>query len=535
MSPSIPQSSPESLAHRLPAKALRPAVRIALASFAGSALLASAVSPAAAQVFGPGPDDPALFDTVINLPEDRPSISGSVGNDSGDLTPTTQLNVASGGSVGRLFNAFSGSEVNISGGSVNPAFNAFPGSEVNISGGSVGPAFNARTGSEVNISGGVIGRGFNAESGSDVELIGGEFILNGVPYSGSTITLGDDDVFTGTLSDGSAFVFSPLVADTLSGVTLTAAPLPAPVTTLQTVTTDLSGGLSGLRAGQELTLQAGGVLRDNFAVVDATLNIQDGVVGSGVEAARGKVTISGGSVGDDFEAFSGSVVTISGGSVGDAFEAFSGSVVTISGGSVGDAFDANAGSEVTISSGNVGRFFAALSGSKVTISGGSVSIFLSAFSGSEVTISGGSVGIGFNAFSGSLVNISGGSVGSVVAHSDSVVTISGGSVGGRFEVEASSEVNLLGTEFFLNGLLLDELTLGETLTISDRDVTLSGILADGSPFSFDLNSTDQRGEDFFAPGAILTVTLVELIVPEPSALALLLPGGATLVRRRRRV
>ena len=83
MSPSIPQSSPESLAHRLPNRAPRLAVQIALASFAGSALLAGVVSTAAAQVFGPGPDDPALFDTVINLPEDRPSISGSVGNDSG--------------------------------------------------------------------------------------------------------------------------------------------------------------------------------------------------------------------------------------------------------------------------------------------------------------------------------------------------------------------------------------------------------------------------------------------------------------------
>ena len=277
-----------------------------------------------AQVNGSGPSDSALFDIVINLPP-APDI-GSVQTIGGVTDQTTQLNVMDGGSVVFGFDAQSGSEVNISGGNVGGCFDAFFGSEVNISGGTVGGGFDANSGSEVNISGGTVGGGFDAESGSvvtisggtvsaafdaqsgsDVELIGGEFLLNGDPFTGSSITLVDgDDVFTGTLQDGSAFVFSPLSIDTLSGVTLTTVALPTLDTTPRVVNTDISAGPSGLRAGQSLTLQDGGVLGDNFAAVDATLNIEGGVAGPAMETARSTVNISGGEVGFGFEALSGS-------------------------------------------------------------------------------------------------------------------------------------------------------------------------------------------------------------------------------------
>ena len=45
--------------------------------------------------------------------------------------------------------------------------------------------------------------------------------------------------------------------------------------------------------------------------------------------------LSGGAIGEDFDAFVGSTVSISGGSVGDGFDAHSGSTVNISGGSLG--------------------------------------------------------------------------------------------------------------------------------------------------------------------------------------------------------
>ena len=162
----------------------------------------------------------------------------------------------------------------------------------------------------------------------------------------------------------------------------------------------------------------------------------------------------------------------------------------------------------------MGSSFDAESGSVVNISGGEVGSSFDAESGSVVNISGGEVGFGFDAFGGSVVNISGGVVGDIFAAFD------------------GSEVNLLGSEFFLAGELIDASTLDGAFTISDRAVTLSGILNDGSLFSFDLNPIESSGNDFFASGATLTVTVAS--VPEPSsALALLGLSGLTMLRRRR--
>ena len=61
-------------------------------------------------------------------------------------------------------------------------------------------------------------------------------------------------------------------------------------------------------------------------------------------------------------------------------------------------------------------------------------------------------------------------------------------------------INLFGTDFVLNGV-----PLVGSMTIDDRDVILSGLLADGSAFSFDLNSTFTLDEDFFSPYATLTL------------------------------
>ncbi len=154
---------------------------------------------------------------------------------------------------------------------------------------------------------------------------------------------------------------------------------------------------------------------------------------------------------------------------------------------------------------------------------------------------GGSVGLGLTVFDGSEVNISGGSVDDfLIALSGSEINISGGDVGNLFGL-TDSEINLFGNNFFLNDLSLDEsLLLGEAFTVLDRDdnLILSGLLADGSPFSFNLRTGDpfavgfDLGDDFFDPSATLTVTLVSA-VPEPGALMLLgLSGFALLARRR---
>ena len=155
---------------------------------------------------------------------------------------------------------------------------------------------------------------------------------------------------------------------------------------------------------------------------------------------------------------------------------------------------------------------------------------------------GGSVGVGLTVFDGSEVNISGGTVDDfLIAVFGSEINISGGDVGDIFALD-DSEINLFGSDFFLNDLSLDEfLLLDEAFTISDReeDLILSGLLADGTPFSLNLRTGDLAdpdfdfSDDFFDPDSTLTVTLISA-VPEPSSLVLLGLSGLVLLGRRRK-
>ncbi|MEN0019391.1 MAG: hypothetical protein AAF747_00750 [Planctomycetota bacterium] len=296
-----------------------------------------------------------------------------------------------------------------------------------------------------------------------------------------------------------------------------------------------AGPIDGSGSNVEVNISGGSVGSGFAANSGSTVNISGGSVSSGFTANSGSaVNVSGGSVGSDFDANSGSTVNISGGSVGSFFNANSASTVNISGGSVGNDANAFSGSTVNVSGGFVGNFFDANSGSTTNISGGLVGTNFDAFSGTTVNISGGSVDAGFNANSGSTVHISGGAVGSDFdAFSGSKVNVSGGTVGEMFAAFTDSTVNLFGTSFFLDGAELTELVLGEAFTIADRDVTLTGILADGSAFDFDLNTslTDSVvfGNDFFDTNAVLTVTLV----PTPGAAAALVLGGFVAARRHR--
>jgi len=278
------------------------------------------------------------------------------------------------------------------------------------------------------------------------------------------------------------------------------------------------GDNQSIGSNTQLNLSDGGEIGFGFAAgafdgtnTNVEVNIIGGSVGDHFDAfSDSVVNISGGSVGDIFQAVFDSEVNISGGSVGQIFQAFDGSVVNISGGSVGAIFDAFDGSVVNISGGEVGTRFEAFEGSVVNISGGAVGDRFDALSGSVVNISGGVVDGYFQAIGDSVVNISGGVVGDEFdACSGSVVNISGGSIGDDFVASNSSTVSLFGTQFVLDALdITASLTLNVPLTIIDRDVTLSGLLANGSPFSFDLNSTVAASADYFDPGATLTVTLI---------------------------
>jgi len=173
------------------------------------------------------------------------------------------------------------------------------------------------------------------------------------------------------------------------------------------------------------------------------------------------------------------------------------------------------GSEVDISAGSI-ESFRVRSGTEANISGGTIDN-LSARTGGVVNISGGAVGFANALEDGSEVNISGGTVGDFFVgnffntNDSNVVNISGGTISDDFKVNAGCEVNLFGSDFALNGVPIDGLTINDAFTIVDRDVTLSGLLADGMPFSYVLFSTNGT-VDFFSPNATLTVTLVSPVL-----------------------
>jgi len=240
----------------------------------GVAAAAGFTAPLAnAQVHGPGPSDPGLFARSLNV-NARSDFDSIVSASPFSVSGNTQLNVrgsvggtptlgdgfevfaqiefpnpAAFGSEVNLFagivgdgGSVNGSEFNVLGGAVGNMFTANAGAFVTISGGSVGGFFTANSLSTVQLTGGTVGFGFNNFGTSAVEFVGGEFWLNDVAFSGPTISIGVDDIFTGTLADGSSFIFSGRAFDGLSNVTLTSAALPAINATPRTVTTNISGG-----------------------------------------------------------------------------------------------------------------------------------------------------------------------------------------------------------------------------------------------------------------------------------------------------
>jgi hypothetical protein len=305
---------------------------------------------------------------------------------------------------------YASSTVNISGGLVRGFFEALGPSTINISGGAVTGGFSLIQASHINLSGGSVGPGFDAFL-SNFKISGGEFRVDGVPVSGTDVIgstrqldLTGARLLTGTLADGTPFAFSTDDSDFGGGetITLEVKQLPTIGSAKLLASRDQLG--LGVRSGQTLIVDPGGKLPD----------IYNAGLGSHVQV-------------------------VPGGSIGAAFEAV-GAAVDISGGDVGDGFQA--------------------------------------FRGSTVNIAGGQLGIGFGAFNGAAVHV-------------------------------------FGQAFFLDGAPISNLTPGASQSVAQRNATLSGVLADGTPFSFDLSDgTIPFGSsgDFFDANAVLTITLVKPVL-----------------------
>ncbi len=399
------------------------------------------------------PPAAALGQTIINVPPD-PAPS-NVGAD-------TILNLSDGGELGYGFSALNGATVNVYGGMVGQYFTVSNSSTANISGGNFGSDIGVRNGSTVNVSGGSLGDRFRSYSGTSITLSGIDFAIDGVPLTGLASTgdtrglnLTSGRLLSGTFADGTPFALG--YGDSFANGTLTlirsAEPAPGPAV----INAPGDPVPLGVRAGQ-------------------TLNVSDG-----------------GTVGDNFNAGSGSVVVISGGAVGSNFEALS-AQVDISGGTVGAGFNAFEGSTVTITNGDFGDDFVAFHDSTVDISSGNFGSDFTATDTSTVNIGSGSFGSGFGAFHGSTVDIS------------------GASYGDRFEVGSAAAVRFSGADFSIDGVPLTGLdNVGDMTSVNvAEDQLLSGTFADGTPFAF--SGLDGFYGDEISQG---TLTLIRAAEPAP--------------------
>jgi hypothetical protein len=370
-----------------------------------------------------------------------------------------------------------GSVLNVSGGSVKK-ITAQRGSTVNISGGIVGEA-NASAASvdaansHVRLSGGALGDRFQIGS-SDLTVTGGEFRVNGNLVAGlgsvgnqvaTSVPAGAQ--LTGTLADGTPFAFTSSDSDSFSGsVTLVASALPAVGPAQITAPTDVVP--LGIRQGQTLVVNAGGNVGENFnAGWGSTVRVEGGSIASNFEAVGSHVVVSSGSIDFGFDALSGAVVDISGGTI-SSMQAHAGSTVNVAGGSTSG--EALSGSQVNVSSGTLAGSFMAQTGSIVNISGGSLGNSFDVRAGGTLNMSGGSFDTDFDAFSG-------------------------------------SAINLLGSEFLLNGAPISGLALNSPFLLTTRNATLSGVLLDGTAFSYVLSSTNSSSP-YFDAGATLKLTLL---------------------------
>ncbi len=539
--------------------------------------------------------DSSSFSTVINAPPEIIGNSASIGSNTqlnvseggevgiffqaglaSDQGVSTNVEVnISGGNIGRNFSANRNSTVNISGGRIgssfeakngslvnvmgNPTFEAFftagSGSDVRIHGGSFsniesaggatlsitgGEFVNilARTNTALNIDGGLL-RGAFTDGGNNVvniaggrfaprfdagradsmvTLIGNEFLLDGAPIRGLTVTLATGQSLTGTLRDGSTFVFTANgSSERLRNARLQYVALPDLELTPIVLTSAADPVPPGLRAGMSLELRGDSHMGDYYSAVGSQLNVAGGTVGVGLETFNATVNLSAGSIGERLDFRKGGVLSVSGGSLG------------------ANAVVRNA--SVQISGGLIGRQFL-VRNSQFDLTGGEIDGGITLDGPDSVAhISGGRIGAALSIENGSLVNISGGSIGRDIDVSGSIVNIQGGMLDGRgMEVFDGSTINLLVQHAFFDDAAVTGLSHSTSSLFTSREGVLSGKLADGSDFRFELTATRSSSSfnnlTYLADGATLTLQLAS--VPEPSSLICLAAASSLVFWARRR-
>ncbi len=260
----------------------------------------------------------------------------------------------------------------------------------------------------------------------------------------------------------------------------------------------------------------GGALYGEIEVLRGTMSMYDGII----QPARidvqedGELNLHGGEVRGMLDN-SGGTVFMSGGSVnwlgaGVDFSSQIQSLLHVDGGEVDQLYIGN-GAQASLKNASIG--FANLSeGSDVSLQEVTFDGDLSIFQGANVSLSSGLIRGDLSVWGpNATLDMSGGTVQGRVDVAMGYISISGGSFDSTFEADNNSVVNLIGRDFLIDGTpVTGGMAYDIPTEVLDRDVVLSGILADGSAFSFDLNSARTPGADFFDPDTTITITLVTL-------------------------
>ncbi|MBA4107108.1 MAG: hypothetical protein C0485_15290 [Pirellula sp.] len=269
------------------------------------------------------------------------------------------------------------------------------------------------------------------------------------------------------------------------------------------------GGFNAPAENVELNV-LGGYAWSVEAWTGSQLNVSAGLV-NGANLLGGRGVMSGGQA-HTWSLFAQSHLEMSGGVVTQIFTAGS------------DSAPDPDSAEFIMTGGAVGLLDAT---GNVIIQGGSIDDMV--FRGAGfVELTGGSIGndfevgyVVFGAFPddptgetvvgrGGRVTVRGGSIGErMVLYKGKTLDYSGGVIGDAIQAREGSQVNIRGSHFFIDGVELTLPASGELL-ITQRDVALTGLLADGEPFRFDLHSQPGLG-DYFSPDATVAI----MLIPEP--------------------
>lgn len=309
-----------------------------------------------------------IWGGVLNIDGGVTGYSTSVG--SGGV-----INITAG-ELGWRTRALNDGTINLYNGRIDNEFSAYNDSIVNIFGGIVGPDFYASGGSEINLSGGVFEGRFESRLGSAVKITGNDFRVDGAPLAGLSTpgaslqyNIPAGAVLSGTFANGTPFVFSALDSDSIADGSLTLQTVALP-TGPSVINAPAESIPQGVRAGQMLNVDAGGVVPANFpAGWGSAVNVNGGEVRVNFQAAGAVVNVSAGSVGNAFDMFHGSTLNVSGGTLGTDGRLL-GAAIQMTGGVVGASLKASQNSTLQFSGGAIGDRLKLDASSHATLVGG---------------------------------------------------------------------------------------------------------------------------------------------------------------------